>query len=117
MLGDPRQFILDRGGHIFFARLNGSVAGTFALLKNDDDVYELSKMAVAESFQGMKVGNRMMEYCIEKVIALGGKKIILFSNTKLLPAIHLYTKYGFKEVPMNSSQYTRSNIKMERIIK
>jgi tryptophan synthase alpha chain len=31
----------------------------------------------------------------------------------LKPAIHLYKKYGFKEVPLGSSEYKRSNIKME----
>ncbi|MEO6731164.1 MAG: GNAT family N-acetyltransferase [Ferruginibacter sp.] len=116
MLGNPRQFFIDKGGHIFFAKLNEEIAGTFALLKEQDNVYELSKMAVSEKFQGMKIGNRMMEYCIAMAKELNAAKIILYSNTKLHPAIHLYKKYGFEEVPITNSIYKRSDIKLELMI-
>jgi len=45
------------------------------------------------------------------------KKIVLYSNTSLQPALHLYRKFGFKEVPMEHSEYKRSNIMMEKEIK
>lgn len=117
MLSDPKQFFLDKGGFIFFAKSNEDIAGTFALLKVSDTVFELSKMAVYESFQGMKTGNRMIEFCIAKAKELKIHKIILYSNTKLKPAIHLYRKYGFVEVPITSTIYKRSDIKMELEIK
>lgn len=113
MLGNPKEFFIDKGGHIFFALVDNGVAGTFALLKESDNVYELSKMAVDEKYQGMKIGNRMMEYCIAKAKELKAIKLILYSNTKLAPAIHLYRKYGFIEVPVSGSVYKRSDIKME----
>ncbi len=116
MLGNPKQYFIDKGGHIFFAKVGGEIAGTFALLKSSDDVYELSKMAVDELFQGKKIGNRLMEFAIAKATELKAAKIILYSNTKLPPAIHLYRKYGFTEVPVISSGYKRCNIKMELII-
>jgi ribosomal protein S18 acetylase RimI-like enzyme len=71
-------------------------------------------MAVDEKFQGQKIGNKLMEFGIEKAQCLGAKKLILFSNTMLGPAIHLYKKYGFVELPLEHSEYKRSNIKMER---
>lgn len=114
MLGNPAKFYIDRGGFIFFARLENSIVGTFALVKLGNNEFELSKMAVDEQFQGKKIGNHMLEFCIAKGKELGGKKLILYSNTKLAPAIHLYRKYGFVEVPMDHSEYKRSNIKMER---
>jgi len=113
MLGNPKDFFIDKGGYIFFALLNNHVAGTFALLKESDSTYELSKMAVDEEYQGMKIANRMMEYCIAKAKELKAAKVILYSNTKLAPAIHLYRKYGFIEVPVANSIYKRSDIKME----
>ncbi|MEJ7589030.1 MAG: GNAT family N-acetyltransferase, partial [Ferruginibacter sp.] len=91
-------------------------AGTFALLKENDTVYELSKMAVYEKFQGMKIGNRMLEFCITKAKQIGIVKIILYSNTILTPAIHLYKKYGFAEVPVTATIYKRSDIKMELVL-
>jgi len=113
ILSDPKKSIIDRGGFIFFASANGEIAGTFALIKIGPAVYELSKMAVGEDFQGKKIGNRMLEFCMEEVKRLQAAKLILYSNTKLQPAIHLYKKYGFAEVPFVNSDYQRSNIKME----
>lgn len=116
ILGNPKQSIIDKGGHIFFATYNGTVAGTFAFMKVDDYTYELSKMAVDESFQGKKVGNALMQFAIEKGKALGAQKLVLYSNTILNPAIHLYKKYGFEEVVLEHSEYKRSNIKMEKTV-
>ena len=116
MLGNPKKFFIDKGGYIFFAKLNNKVAGTFALIKESDDVFELSKMAVNEKFQGKKIGNQMLDFCLQKAKELGAAKVILYSNTILAPAIHLYKKYGFTEVPIGNSEYKRSNIKMEKVL-
>lgn len=116
-LSDPKKFIIDEGGFIYFADVDGKIAGTFALIKIDKGIYELSKMAVEESSLGKKIGNKMLEFCIDEAKGLKAHKIILYSNTKLEPAIHLYQKFGFKEVPLNNSGYERANIKMEINIK
>ena len=113
ILTEPKKFILDQGGFIFFAKADDQIAGTFALIKISETVYELAKMAVEERFQGKKIGNKMLEFCIGEGKRLKAGKIILFSNKKLEPAIHLYKKFGFKEVPLGNSEYQRANIKME----
>lgn len=113
MLANPKKYFIDKGGFIFFALYNNEVAGTFALLKVSDTVFELSKMAVAEKYQGKNIGNIMMEFCIKEAGSLQLHKVILYSNTLLAPAIHLYKKYGFTEVPDFKSDYNRANIKME----
>jgi ribosomal protein S18 acetylase RimI-like enzyme len=113
ILSDPKRCIIDKGGFIFFATADGEIAGTFAVIKIDNVVYELSKMAVNEDFQGNKIGNRMLEFCIDEAKKSDAIKLILYSNTKLQPAIHLYRKYGFTEIPSGNSEYQRSNIKME----
>ena len=116
MLSHPQENIINKGGHIFFAQLNKEVVGTFALLKVQESVFELSKMAVVEKMQGKKIGNQLLEFAIDQAKQLGAQKLILFSNTKLSPAIHLYKKYGFTEVPIGASEYKRSDIKMEKFI-
>lgn len=116
MLANPRQFFIEKGGAIFFAEIDGAVCGTFALMKETGAVYELGKMAVDEGFQGRGVGNAMLHYALQHAKELGAEKIILYSNTTLAPAIHLYKKWGFVEMPLGSSEYKRSNIKMERIL-
>lgn len=116
MLSHPQENIINKGGQIFFAQLNKEVVGTFALLKVQEGVFELSKMAVVEKMQGKKIGNQLLEFAIDQAKQLGAQKLILFSNTKLSPAIHLYKKYGFTEVPIGASEYKRSDIKMEKFI-
>jgi very-short-patch-repair endonuclease/ribosomal protein S18 acetylase RimI-like enzyme len=113
VLNDPQAFILDKGGHIFFAVYNGSIAGTFALQKLDATTFELSKMAVDETCRGKRVGHTLMEAAIEKAKAAGATLLVLYSNTLLRPAIHLYKKFGFVEVPLEHSHFKRANIKMQ----
>jgi ribosomal protein S18 acetylase RimI-like enzyme len=113
MLSDPKQYYIDEGGFIFFAMYNNEVAGTFALIKVSDTIFELSKMAVDENFQGKNIGNAMLDFCLQEAKRLQIKKVILYSNTILGPAIHLYKKYGFTEIKNFKSEYKRSNIKME----
>jgi len=113
MLSNPKKYIIEKGGYIFFAIDNAAVAGTFALLNQENNIYELSKLAVDEKYHGKNIGNKMLKFCIEEAIQIGAVKLILYSNTKLEPAIHLYKKYGFKEIPVGNSGYKRSDIKME----
>ena len=113
IFANPQEYIIDNGGYIFFAKLDDDIAGTFALMKVEEGVYELSKMAVDEKFQGKKIGNRMIEFSLEKAKELGAQKVILYSNTALKPAIHLYNKFGFEEVPLGNVEYKRADIKME----
>ena len=117
IFADPQEYIVNNGGYIFFAKVDDEIAGTFALMKVEEGVFELSKMAVDEKFQGRKIGNKMVEFSLEKAKQLGAKKVILYSNTALKSAIHLYDKFGFNEVFMGKVEYKRANIKMEIDIK
>lgn len=117
MLVNPKQYFIDKGGLIFFALFNKEVAGTFALLKLSDTEYELSKMAVYEQFQGKQIGNSMLKFCLEQAKIMQLHKLVLFSNTILSNAIHLYKKFGFIEIADFESEYKRANIKMEILIK
>ncbi len=115
-LENPLQEIIGRGGHIFYALYDSEVAGTFSLLPAGINTFELGKMATTERFKGLGIGTRMLEFAIEKSKELRATTLILFSNTRLLPAIHLYKKFGFYEVPLEHSHYLRSDIKMEKML-
>ena len=113
IFADPKGYIIDRGGYIFFAKLGDRVVGTFALMKMEEGIFELSKMAVAKDFQGKGAGSHLLRFCLQKGRELDAHKIVLYSNTSLEPAIHLYRKFGFLAVPLGSVEYKRANIKME----
>ncbi len=115
-LSNPMSEIIDKGGNIFYAKYQNQIVGTVSLMKIDDTTFELSKMAVTEKVQGLGIGKILIEYCMAFARDKGIKKLILYSNTILVPAIKMYEKYGFIEVNLGSSIYKRSNIKMEKII-
>ncbi len=117
VLSYPVKNIIDKGGNILFAVISGVPVGCFALIKeHEEGVYELSKMAVSEEYQGKKIGNQLLEFCFEEAKRMGATKVILFSNTILQPAIYLYKKYGFTEINLDGAVHKRANIKMEKII-
>jgi GNAT superfamily N-acetyltransferase len=112
-LNDPEGYILSKGGYIFIALWEGEPIGCCALIKVNQRVFELAKMAVADKSQGKGIGHALGQACIDKAKQLGIQKIELLSNTLLQPAISLYKKLGFVEVPLPVTEYERANIKME----
>jgi GNAT superfamily N-acetyltransferase len=117
VLTQPETYILNQGGHILFAKLNDEIVGTVALITRGDEVYELSKMAVTETYKGKRIGQKLMYACIAFAAEHGATRVFLDSNTVLEPAINLYKKVGFKEIPVpEDTPYERCNIRMELMI-
>ena len=115
VLSNPDKYIINKGGHIFFAMLNKEVVGTVALMPiQDEGTFELTKMAVSPKRRGHKIGQNLMQYCLDFAQDQKFKRLLLYSNRKLENAIYIYRKYGFIEVPVEAnSPYVRCDIKME----
>lgn len=115
VLSKPQEYIINKGGHIFFAVLNNEVVGTLALMPiGNEGLVELTKMAVSPKHRGHKIGQKLMQHCIAFAKELGLPNLILYSNRKLENAIYIYRKFGFIEQPIEpNSPYKRSNIKMK----
>ena len=114
VLSKPEFYIIDKGGHIFFAQLENAIVGTVALMPTkDQNVFELTKMAVSPKHRGLKIGQLLMQHCIDFAKKNQYRALMLYSNTILENAIYIYRKYGFIEIPVEeNSPYRRSNIKM-----
>ncbi len=108
----PDKNIIEKGGEIFMALYQKEMAGTVALKFIEPGVYEFTKMAVDEKFQGKKIGEMLAQVAIQHAKQRQAKRIFLYSNTKLKAAIGLYRKLGFVEIPLDGP-YKRSDIKME----
>lgn len=118
MLDNPIQYIINTGGQIFFALRNQEVLGTVALINESGDSFELAKMAVSTQFRGLKIGDKLMEYCLNYAKNSRKRRVYLLSNRKLIPALNLYKKFGFQEVPLDPNNlYERTDIQMELIFK
>lgn len=112
MLQHPDSEIIEKGGRIFMASYENQMAGTVALKRIAPAVFELTKMAVDEKFQGKKIGLALAQAALAEARKVRAEKVFLYSNTKLLAAIALYRKLGFREVPLDGP-YKRTDIKME----
>ena len=112
ILNNPKEVILDNGGHIFFAKCGEEIMGTISLIRVDKKTCELAKLAVTEKFQGLKIGNKLMEKCIQVANKEKTKEIVLYTNHKLVSAIRLYEKFGFRHIPLINNKYLESDLKM-----
>lgn len=114
LLDDCEGAILKRGGLIFIGLLENTPVGCFSFLKHSEGHYELGKMAVSQSHQGHQIGQKLLDFAINFAKNENWNKIDLYSSTKLDTALHIYKKFGFKEVPLEKDViYLRSDIKME----
>jgi len=98
LLGDPKGRILRRGGFVLFARLDGKVVGTCALIRRSECVLELAKMAVEEKYQGRGIGRRLAEAAVERAASAGAEVLLLETSPKLARATKLYRSLGFRRV-------------------
>jgi N-acetylglutamate synthase-like GNAT family acetyltransferase len=116
ILDNPREWVLDRGGHIFLAVQDGIVVGTSALMKAGEETFELVKMSVSPRHQGQGISKKLLEACLIKARELGARKLILFSNSRLLTALSLYSQFGFRHIPVLDSPFVTADVKMELLL-
>ncbi len=114
LLQNPETEIIEKGGAVLFAvTADGEVVGTVALKKAGDGVFELSKMAVDEKKRGLGAGKALGLAALERAQKMGARRVVLYTNSALEPAINLYRKLGFRDVPVTEKGYTRVDVKME----
>jgi GNAT superfamily N-acetyltransferase len=111
---DPGGQIVEPGGQIFFVVDEHGVRGTCAVIRHDATTFELAKMAVEPSAQGRGYGDRLVESVIGFARGAGATRLMLVSNTRLGPALNLYRKHGFRDVPLDPANgYSRADIQLE----
>ena len=66
ILSDPNGQIIKPGGKVFFARLDGKIIGTAALIRRDNSTFELVKMAVTEKARGLQAGKKLLNALIDQ---------------------------------------------------
>jgi GNAT superfamily N-acetyltransferase len=119
-LCDPHTHILAPGGQIFMAVRDGRRIGCCALILKEPGVYEVAKMAVAESEQGRGIGRKILEAVIAYARVQGYARLYLETNGALKNAIHLYQSVGFRHLALENvekSPYARANVYMEVVLR
>ena len=119
LLGDPNRRILKRGGAILFALAGDRVAGTCALLRHGEGLFELGKLAVAGDLRRRGIGAALLDAGLARAAELGAPALYLHTSDKLKAANALYRRAGFRRVslsPLPPHNYGRSTITMRRVL-
>lgn len=112
-LSQPER-IVDDGGEIWLARLNGEIVGTGALFHEGEGRYEIAKMAVRPDMRGQGIGGKILEMLIRRFRERGGTRLWLQTNSRLTNAIALYRRFGFTDfTPSEPSPYARADVFLE----
>ena len=117
---NPKERMIDAGGHILFAVKNEEIIGCCALVAMGTNQFEVAKMAVSDPHQGSGVGRRLLEKTIATARALGAARLYLETNHVLVPVIQLYESLGFRHLPkerVTPSPYDRADVYMELDLK
>jgi DNA-binding MarR family transcriptional regulator/N-acetylglutamate synthase-like GNAT family acetyltransferase len=115
LLSDPHGQIIKAGGFVLFARLEGKVVGTAALIKHNRHLYQLTKMAVTMTARGQQAGRRLALAAIQRAKKRGARQLVLLTSPKLTAACNLYRSLGFVEVSAAqpwATAYRRESIAM-----
>ena len=113
VLDDPVGQILDPGGHILMAEIDGRPVGCCALIAMADGGYELAKMAVDETVRGRGIGKRLMTAAVELARELKAPRLYIETNSSLKNAIGLYEAHGFRHMAAQPTAYARCDVWME----
>lgn len=104
---------ISNGGMIYFAIEENKVMATCMVRNIDNGTWEICKLAANEKFKGKGAGNAVFEQCMKYAIEHGAKKLFMLSNSSLKAALHIYYKYGFKEIKLKDYEYERGDIAFE----
>ncbi|MEM9084554.1 MAG: GNAT family N-acetyltransferase [Pseudomonadota bacterium] len=117
VLSAPEAEILDPGGYIAIADLEGEIVGTGALNvpEKPSKWLELVKMATDPEAQGKGVGSAVLDHLIGVARERGAQAIWLETNDKLGAATRLYARKGFRPLSKEEEHptpYSRCNLQM-----
>lgn len=114
LFADPEGYLLDKGGHILLARMDGKAVGTCALRRIDDTTYELTKMCVTRHLRGAGIGRKLVEATIARAREIGARTLLICTNSALKPAIALYESVGFRHTEHDiGKKYARTDTALE----
>lgn len=116
---DNVEKLIEGGAMAYFALdEDGEVLATCMAMPLEGDTWEICKLAAKNQYTGTGAGSAVLKAALDYAQAHGAKKEVLISCRSLKPAIHLYHKFGFHEVPYRKEYWKseKADIEMERVV-
>ena len=79
----------------WIAEMDGEIVGSVFVVQNSDTVAQLRLLLVEPKARGLGLGTRLVQECIRFARRRSYQKLILWTNSVLVEARHVYQKLGF----------------------
>jgi DNA-binding MarR family transcriptional regulator/GNAT superfamily N-acetyltransferase len=81
--------------HCWIAEMDGEIVGSVFVVQSSETVAKLRLLLVEPKARGLGLGTRLVEECIRFARRRSYHKLMLWTNSNLLEARHIYKKTGF----------------------
>ncbi len=86
-------------GRLLLAAVDGAIAGCIALRKLEENICEMKRLYLRDTFRGSGLGNKLIEKVIAEARLIAYQKMRLDTLPgKMAKAVRLYESHGFRQI-------------------
>ena len=94
----------NESSYYLVAKIDNKIVG-FAGMKTVLDEADIMNIVTRKDFRNSGIGSTLFKQLIHFAKENGIKKLTLEVNENIIPAIHLYEKFGFKKIAIREKYY------------
>ena len=107
--------IIERNSMLWF--LTETIINFTKIIKipysSNESVWEICKLCSNKEIPHKGAGSAVFKAAMNWALEHGAEKLFILSNSRLKAALHIYRKYGFKEIKLDDYEYVRGDIAFE----